>query len=61
MGEGTYVVGLEPANCWVQGRAHDRQQGVLQFLAPGERVSTHLQIGVLPDQAAIEAMAASHA
>jgi galactose mutarotase-like enzyme len=56
MGEGTYVVGLEPANCWVQGRAHDRQQGVLQFLAPGEHISTHLQIGVLPDQAAIDAM-----
>ena len=59
MGERTYVVGLEPANCWVQGRAHDRQTGALQFLAPGERVSTHLQIGVLPDQAAIDAMAAN--
>jgi len=59
MGERTYVVGLEPANCWVQGRAHDRQTGALQFLAPGERVSTHLQIGALPDQAAIDAMAAN--
>ena len=59
MGERTYVVGLEPANCWVQGRAHDRQTGALQFLAPGKRVSTHLQIGVLPDQAAIDAMAAN--
>jgi galactose mutarotase-like enzyme len=61
MGERTYVVGLEPANCWVQGRAHDRQQGVLQFLAPGERISTDLQIGVLPDLAAIASMAATSA
>jgi hypothetical protein len=54
MGEGTYVVGLEPANCWVQGRAYDRAQGVLHTLAPGETVTTSLQIGVLPNQAAIE-------
>jgi hypothetical protein len=59
MGERVYVVGLEPANCWVQGRAHDRQTGTLQFLAPGERCTTHLQIGVLPDQASIQAMTAS--
>jgi hypothetical protein len=56
MGERTYVVGLEPANCWVQGRAHDRETGALQFLAPGEQCATHLEIGVLPDRAAIEAM-----
>jgi hypothetical protein len=55
MGQGTYVVGLEPANCWVQGRAHDRKGGILRFLEPGEHVSTHLQIGVLPNVAAIEA------
>jgi hypothetical protein len=58
MGQGTYVVGLEPGNCWVQGRAHDREQGVLQFLQPGEGVSTHLEIGVLPDADAVEAYAA---
>ena len=60
MGQGNYVVGLEPGNCWVQGRAHDRAEGVLQFLEPGESVSTHLEIGVLPDQSAIEAYAAAH-
>jgi hypothetical protein len=54
------VVGLEPGNCWVQGRAHDRAEGVLQFLEPGERISTRLEIGVLPDKAAIEAYAAHH-
>jgi hypothetical protein len=55
MGQGAYVVGLEPSNCWVQGRAHDREQDILLFLEPGESVSTHLEIGVLPGTDAIEA------
>ena len=54
MGQGIYVVGLEPGNCWVQGRAHDRASGVLQFLEPGESMVTSLEIGVLPDRAALE-------
>jgi hypothetical protein len=33
---GTYVVGLEPANCHVGGRAAERAAGTLQFLQPGE-------------------------
>jgi hypothetical protein len=31
------VVGIEPANCSVLGRAHDRAEGRLPELAPGER------------------------
>ena len=49
MGQGNYVVGLEPANCTVLGRSHDRAAGVLRFLEPGERLSTALEIGVLTD------------
>ena len=48
---GTYVLGLEPANCWVEGRARDRQRGILRFLEPGERVELRLEIGVLTDMA----------
>jgi hypothetical protein len=55
MGQGTYVVGLEPANCWVSGRSRDRADGVLRFLEPGESISPVVEIGVLPDAAAIEA------
>ncbi len=44
---GTYVVGMEPANCLVMGRAHDRQTGILQFLEPGERREYALELGVL--------------
>jgi hypothetical protein len=42
-----YVVGLEPANCWVEGRAKERERGTLQFLKPGETREYHLEIGVL--------------
>jgi hypothetical protein len=36
MRSGTYVVGLEPSNCLVEGRAAARASGRLQFLQPGE-------------------------
>ncbi len=37
---GVYVLGLEPANCSVLGRAHDRAEGRLPQLPPGaERTS----------------------
>lgn len=42
-----YVVGMEPANCWVEGRAKERERGTLQFLKPGETREYHLEIGVL--------------
>jgi galactose mutarotase-like enzyme len=57
MGQGTYVVGLEPANCGVSGRAADRAAGTLRTLEPGESQSLVVEIGVLPDQGAIEAYA----
>ncbi|MGC9003661.1 MAG: aldose 1-epimerase family protein [bacterium] len=47
MGEGVYVVGLEPGNCHVQGRAREREMGTLEFLRPGEEKEVELEIGVL--------------
>ena len=38
------VLGLEPANCSVLGRAHDRAEGRLPMLAPGESRETTLTI-----------------
>ncbi len=52
---GTYVTGLEPANCWVEGRDKDRANGVLQFLEPGETREYSLEISVLDGQTAIDA------
>ncbi len=41
MGEVEYVLGLEPGNCLPDGRAVMREQGKLEFLAPGaEKVHT---------------------
>jgi len=55
---GTYVTGLEPANCLVEGRDKDRARGILQFLQPGEQREYVLEIGVLANNAEIEALAA---
>lgn len=41
---GLGVLGLEPANCSVLGRAHDRAEGRLPELAPGEERVTRLEI-----------------
>jgi hypothetical protein len=44
---GNYVMGIEPANCWVGGRGRARAKGDLQFLEPGEKRSYDLEVGVL--------------
>jgi hypothetical protein len=36
MGEGEYVLGMEPANCLVGGRSEARKNGTLEYLEPGE-------------------------
>ena len=46
--QGEYVLGLEPANCWVEGRAKERERGTLQFLEPGESRCYHLKVEILP-------------
>lgn len=45
---GTYVGGIEPANCFGRGRADDRARGTLRLLRPGERQVYNLEIGVQP-------------
>ncbi len=52
--EGEYVLGFEPANCLVEGRAKEREQGTLQFLEPGETREFLVHIGVLDGSAAID-------
>lgn len=41
---GMAVLGIEPANCSTRGRAHDRSEGRLPTLDPGERRETRLAI-----------------
>jgi uncharacterized protein DUF4432 len=45
-GRSMYVVGLEPANCSVLGRAADRAMGALPMLEPGEPRTTEIRIEV---------------
>lgn len=45
--QGTYVCGLEPANCRVTGRANARANGELQFLEPGEKREIAVEFGVV--------------
>jgi hypothetical protein len=35
-GAGTHVLGVEPSNCYVEGRAAERERGTLVTLEPGE-------------------------
>lgn len=45
-GAGTYVLGLEPANCWVEGRKAERERGSLVILQPGEAVTYELELAI---------------
>lgn len=47
VGQGTYVLGLEPANCRPEGRSAAREQGFLVELAPGEKWDYFLEMTVL--------------
>jgi Domain of unknown function (DUF4432) len=40
------VLGLEPSNCGVEGRAKDRARGVLQYLEPDESREFEVEIEV---------------
>ena len=42
-----YVLGLEPGNCRVEGRAKCREEGILKTIRPGETVEFHLNIQIL--------------
>ncbi|MBN2000176.1 aldose 1-epimerase family protein [candidate division KSB1 bacterium] len=54
MGEGSYVVGMEPGNCYPEGRAAARERGALEILQPGETRKFHLEIGVLENNDKIQ-------
>jgi len=57
LGEGTYVVGIEPCTTRVEGRLAARERGELIVLGPGERREYDLELGVLDGAGAIDAFA----
>jgi hypothetical protein len=44
MTAGSYVVGIEPSNCHVEGRPSERERGTLQVLAPQESHTLPMEI-----------------
>lgn len=46
MGQGEYVMGLEPANCFPEGQERIASRGVLRHLNPGERIETLVRLSV---------------
>ncbi|MCC6729623.1 MAG: aldose 1-epimerase family protein [Chthonomonadales bacterium] len=59
MGEGAYVVGLEPCNALVMGRDVERREGRLQHLEPGERRSYRVEIGAAAGAEALASLEAA--
>ncbi len=47
MGEGEYVVGLEPATWYPEGRAKAREKDELKFIEPGETKTFELEIEIV--------------
>jgi hypothetical protein len=45
-GAGVHVLGIEPANCYVEGRAKERERGTLVVLEPGESLSYELTLEI---------------
>jgi len=58
MGEGEYVMGLEPCNCLAEGRARTREAGMLERLAAGEERTFGIEAEFLTDREGIERVAA---
>ncbi|MBP5319558.1 MAG: aldose 1-epimerase family protein [Kiritimatiellae bacterium] len=46
MGQGEYVTGLEPANCYPEGQPANAQRGILRHIEPGETVETLIRVAV---------------
>ena len=55
IGEGEYVVGMEPSNCLVMGRAKEREWNTLQVLRPGEIKKVQIELAVLTNHEGIRA------
>lgn len=47
LGEGMYVVGIEPSNSHGVGIEREEKMGTLQMIEPGQDIDFHLELGVL--------------
>lgn len=49
MGERDYVLGLEPGNCYPDGRSVMREKGILKFLSAGESKSLKFKVKLIEE------------
>ena len=54
MGEGEYVLGIEPGNCHVGGRKKAREDGTLEFIKPGEIREFKLEVEIVEGEEEIK-------
>ncbi|WP_410512851.1 aldose 1-epimerase family protein [Paenibacillus sp. BR2-3] len=54
MGEGEYVLGIEPCNCFVGGREDARNKRVIEYLEPGEVRVFEIEAEILDGAAEID-------
>lgn len=50
MGEGMYVMGIEPSNSYGIGMARQHSLGLLKYIDPGQQIDYQLEIGVMTGQ-----------
>ena len=60
MAAGNYVVGLEPTNGFVDGRAAAKAIGDLKVLQPGDRFAYDFTVEVLDSRAELDALLAEY-
>lgn len=53
-GAGAHVLGIEPANCYVEGRAAERARGTLVTLEPGETRRYNLRLEIFSSDAGMD-------
>ena len=58
MGEGVYVLGIEPGTCFVLGFKEEASQGRVIYLTPGETYETVLEFEFLSNRAQISSLLA---
>lgn len=55
MGQGEYVLGIEPGNCFVVGRAKEKEQGTLKYIQAREKKKFNVRAKIFGSKAEIDA------
>ena len=56
MGEGEYVLAIEPCNCYVGGRLDPRNKDVVEYLLPGESKNIDIEVEIITGSHDISAL-----